>query len=74
MRTIPVILYETTGGAFDLPTVPAPHSVVVGTGTLAFQSCSSATFNYNFTGGSSSGASGTITLGRVGPVPAGCAF
>jgi hypothetical protein len=37
-----------------------------------FQSCSSATLNFTFTGGSSSGASGTITLGRIGPVPTGC--
>jgi hypothetical protein len=26
-------------------------------------------FGYNFTGGSSSGLSGTITLSRVGPAP-----
>jgi YVTN family beta-propeller protein len=73
-RTIPVQFFETTGGSFDIPTTPAPNTVVVGSGTMAFQSCSSATLSYNFTGGSSSGASGTIALKRVGPVPAGCAI
>lgn len=70
-RSIALQLYETTGGAFDA-TAPAAKSVPVGTATLAFQSCSTATFTFNFTGGSSSGASGTIGLTRVGPVPAGC--
>jgi hypothetical protein len=71
-RSIPVTIYETTGGAFDAPTDPAPKTVPVGSGTLAFPSCSAATFVYSFTGGSSSGASGTIALRRVGPVPKGC--
>jgi len=71
-RSIPVTLYETTGGAFDAVTNPAPRTVAVGSGTLAFQGCGSATLSYNFTGGSSSGASGTLTLSRVGPVPRGC--
>jgi len=71
-RSIPVRIYQTTGGMFDMPTVPPPTTVQVGTGTLGFQSCTSATFNYNFTGGSSSGLSGTIALSRVGPVPQGC--
>jgi len=73
MRSIPVTIYETTGGMFDAPTPPGQKSVVVGSGTIAFQSCSAATFSYNFTGGSSSGRSGTIALSRVGPVPVGCA-
>ena len=73
LRSIPVTIYETTGGVFDTPTPPGQKTVSVGTGTMAFQSCSAATFNYNFTGGSSGGASGTIALKRVGPVPAGCA-
>jgi hypothetical protein len=67
-----VQIYETTGGMFDAPTPPGQKTVPVGTGTLAFQSCSSATFSYNFTGGSSSGLSGIIALSRVGPVPPGC--
>ena len=72
MRSIPVTIYQTSGGAFDTPTPPGQNTVVVGTGTMAFQSCSAATFSYNFTGGSSSGSSGVINLFRVGPVPPGC--
>ena len=71
-RSIPVTIYETTGGMFDTPTPPGQQTVPVGTATLAFQSCSAATFSYTFTAGTSSGASGTITLQRVGPVPPGC--
>jgi hypothetical protein len=71
MRSIPVTIYETTGGVFNTPTPPA-QTVAVGTGTLAFQSCTAATFSYTFTAGSSSGLSGTINLSRVGPVPPGC--
>jgi hypothetical protein len=73
MRSIPVTLYETTGGIFDTPTPPGQSTVAVGTGTMAFQSCSAATFSYTFTGGTSAGLAGTINLIRVGPVPPGCA-
>jgi hypothetical protein len=73
-RTIPLRFFETTGGAFDRTTSPEPRTVVVGSGTLAFHSCASARLSYNFTAGSSSGASGAIALTRVGPVPAGCAM
>jgi hypothetical protein len=72
LRTIPLQIFETTGGRFDSPTPAAQQTVAVGTGTMAFQSCSAATFSYNFTGGTSIGQSGTIALGRVGPVPPGC--
>ncbi|MET0919401.1 MAG: hypothetical protein ABWY07_13420, partial [Burkholderiales bacterium] len=69
---IPMTLYETTGGQFDTPTLPGQRTLAVGSGTLVFQSCSAATFSYSFTAGSSSGASGTISLRRIGPVPNGC--
>ena len=72
MRSIPVTIYDTTGGVFDTPTPPGQKTVAVGTGTMAFQSCSAATFSYNFTGGTSNGLSGAIALSRVGPVPPGC--
>ena len=72
MRSIPVTIYETTDGIFNTPTPPGQQTVVVGTGTMAFQSCTAATFSYNFTAGTSMGLSGTITLSRVGPVPPGC--
>jgi hypothetical protein len=72
MRSIPVTIFETTGGIFNTVPPAGQQTVAVGTGTLAFQSCTAATFNYHFTSGSSSGLSGTITLSRVGPVPPGC--
>jgi hypothetical protein len=71
-RSIPVTIYQTTGGIFDTPTPPEQSSAVVGTGTMAFQSCTAATFSYNFTGGGVGGMSGTIILSRVGPTPPGC--
>ena len=70
-RSVGVQLYETTGGAFDA-SAPSPASAAVGTGTLAFQNCAALTFTYAFTGGSLSGTSGSMSLARVGPVPAGC--
>ena len=72
LRSIPVTIYETTGGIFDTPTPAAQKTVAVGTGTMTFQSCSAATFSYSFTAGSSNGLSATIALSRVGPVPPGC--
>jgi hypothetical protein len=72
LRSIPVTIYETTGGIFNTPTPAGQQTVAVGTGMLSFQSCTAATFSYNFTAGSSSGLSGTITLSRVGPTPPGC--
>ncbi len=73
MRSIPVTIFETTGGMFDAPTPAGERTVAVGNGTLAFQSCLAVTFSYNFTGGSSTGMSGLIALSRVGPAPPGCA-
>lgn len=72
MRSVPVTIYEVTGGIFDTPTPPGQKTDQVGTGTMAFQSCSAATFSYNFTSGTSSGLSGMINLTRVGPAPPGC--
>ena len=65
-------LYETTGGVFDTATPPGQHNVAVGSGSMTFHSCAAASFSYAFTGGSSSGLAGTLTLGRVGPMPPGC--
>jgi hypothetical protein len=58
--SIPVQLYETTGGLFD-DGMASPTTVVVGSGTFTFEGCW-ADLNFNFTGGSSVGASGTIPL------------
>jgi len=71
-RSIDVTIYEDAGGLFNTPTVPLPQAVPVGGGTIAFQSCSAATFSYNFTGGTSVGLSGKIALSRVGRAPPGC--
>ena len=65
----PVQLYETTGGVFDEDLPAAPTTVAVGTGTLTFESCSSAKLTFSFAGGSSNGMSGTIALVRIGPAP-----
>jgi hypothetical protein len=73
-RSLAVQIYETTGGLFDAPSVPAPATTAAGTGTLAFQGCANASLAFNITGGAAAGKSGTIALTRVGPVPAGCAF
>ena len=73
-RSVTLPLFETTGGVFDQATLPAPASVQVGTATVTFASCTSAQVSFNFTSGSSAGRSGAISLGRVGPVPPGCAF
>jgi len=70
-RTLPVTLYETTGGLFN-SVLPAAHTVAVGTATARFSSCNAAQLTFELTGGSNAGAAGTINLSRVGPVPAGC--
>ena len=71
-RTIALTLYQTTGGLFNQPTTPPPQSVAVGTGTVTFSSCGTASMTYNFTGGIVAGRSGTLSLVRVGPTPPGC--
>jgi hypothetical protein len=71
-RTIALTLGETTGGVFDQATPPGQKTVAVGTATVTFMTCTSAQLAYNFTGGTSTGRSGTIMLSRVGPVPPGC--
>ena len=71
-RTIALTLYQTTGGLFNQPTTPPPQSVAVGTGTMTFSSCGTASMTYNFTGGIVAGRSGTLSLVRVGPTPPGC--
>jgi len=66
----PVQLYETTGGLFDDGTA-TPRTVVVGSGTLAFAGCT-ANLSFNFSGGSSMGASGTISFESANPSGQGC--
>lgn len=73
-RAVTVPLYETTGGVFDQPSNPAPATNPVGTVTVTFATCASASVQFNFTAGSSAGKSGLIAVTRVGPVPPGCAI
>jgi hypothetical protein len=63
-------IYESTGGTFDAP--DAVTTTPVGTATLTFDSCTSATFDYVFTAGEMSGKSGTIALTRLGTPLASC--
>ena len=70
-RSVPMTLYETTGGMFDKST-PAPTTVPIGTATVTFMSCTRLNLDFHFTGGSSAGTSGTINMTRVGPAPVGC--
>ena len=72
MRTVPLTLRETSGGLFDQPTNPAPTSPPVGSATVTFASCGSASLQFNFNAGGNAGRAGTIALTRVGPVPPGC--
>ncbi len=59
-----------TGGVFDNP---APtQTQIVGSASLAVQSCSAMTLNYAFDAGTNQGLSGSVNLTRVGPTPAGC--
>lgn len=63
-------IYESRGGVFDAPA--SVQTTQVGTATLVFNSCTSATLQYTFTGGSNSGKNGTLDLTRIGAVPSGC--
>jgi len=61
--SIPITLYQNTGGKFDAPPTTSP--VVVGSGTLAFTGCTDGTFSYAFNDGSN--RTGTIALTRLTP-------
>jgi len=70
--SLAVTIYASSGGVFNNPAHVT--TAAVGTGTLAFQSCSAATLSYAFTAGENNGQSGTIHLQRATPTPAGCGF
>jgi hypothetical protein len=70
---IALTIYESTGGAFDSSAGPV-RTDVVGTATLTYTSCASATFDYTFTSGELDGRSGTIPLSRLGATPESCTF
>ena len=58
-----VTIYQNTGGNFDA--APVTKGVPVGTATLGFDACDSATFSYNFSDGSH--RTGSIPLTRLTP-------
>jgi hypothetical protein len=70
--TATATISTSTGGFFDDPTTATP--VHVGTATVTFQSCSTATLTYTFSSGLNQDLSGTINLQRIGPIPAGCSL
>ncbi|GAA0708845.1 hypothetical protein GCM10009105_08770 [Dokdonella soli] len=63
-------IYNTTGGVFNQAATTS--TVPVGSASLVFHSCNSATLSYAFTAGANAGASGSLNLSRIGPMPAGC--
>jgi hypothetical protein len=65
LDSVPVQLYESIGGLFDQGE-PVPTTVPVGSATLNFVNNCYVEFSFNFTGGSSAGASGEIALGLAG--------
>jgi len=68
---VDLTLYDTTGGTFD-SSATVVSTVPIGTATLTFTSCTTATFDYSITAGELAGQSDTIPLSRLGSVPASC--
>ena len=72
--TLPMTLYQTTGGVIGGSTDPAfaIRTLVAGTATARFFDCLTAQLTFQIDTGSNAGASGTINLSRVGPAPGDC--
>jgi hypothetical protein len=70
LDSIPIQLYESTGGLFDQGE-PVPTTVPVGSATLGFVNNCYLELSFSFTSGSSAGASGEIALGWIGTPPGG---
>jgi hypothetical protein len=67
---VQLTVYESTGGTFD---APSPVTTTeVGSATLYFATCESATLDYTFNAGELSGRSGSIPLMRLGAAPESC--
>lgn len=67
-----ITIFATSGGAFDDPATVT--TTPVGTASIVFATCNSATLSYAFTSGPNSGRHGTIALQRTSPAPAACGF
>lgn len=63
-------IFRSIGGIFDDPTTPMQQQV--GTATLTFQSCTTATLSFSFLSGINAAATGTINLQRIASPPPGC--
>lgn len=70
-NTIDLTLYDTTGGTFDSGATTVA-TVPIGSATLTFTSCNTATFDYTISAGELAGQSDTIPLSRLGSTPASC--
>jgi hypothetical protein len=68
---VDLTLYDTTGGTFDSDATTV-STMPIGTATLTFTSCTTATFDYAITVGELAGQSDTIPLSRLGSTPASC--
>ena len=66
-------VFASTGGTFDSDAT-AVTTVEVGTATITFTSCTTATLDYTFTSGDLMGQSGTIALSRLGIPLTSCSF
>jgi hypothetical protein len=69
--TVDLTLYDTTGGTFDSDATVV-DTTPIGTATLTFTSCTTATFDYTISAGELAGQSDTIPLSRLGSTPASC--
>jgi len=63
-------IYTANGGEFDRPTPTTTERV--GTASVQFTTCKTLLITYQFSSGDNEGKSGTLSLSRVGPTPAGC--
>ena len=70
-NVIDLTLYDTTGGTFDSDATTV-STMPIGTATLTFTSCTTATLDYSITDGELAGQSDTIPLSRLGSTPASC--
>jgi len=68
---VALTLYDTTGGTFDSDATTV-STMPIGTATLTFTSCTTATFDYTISAGELAGQSDTIPLSRLGSTPASC--
>ncbi|HKP65656.1 MAG TPA: hypothetical protein VJX31_03435 [Casimicrobiaceae bacterium] len=69
--TVDLTVFASTGGAFDSPD-DTVTTTPVGTATLTYASCESATLDYAFTEGELAGIQGSIPLTRLGATPSSC--